>query len=123
MEAGTDELIGGQPGQGFEPFGEVVGIEERGQVLPELGMVVVMISAHGSFLDGAVHAFDLAVGPRMVGLGEAVLDAVAPTGSVERMSPQPGGNPLTVLGQIGKLDAVVGEHRMDAIRNGLDQNA
>ncbi len=28
------------------------------------------------FLDGALHAFDLAVGPGMLRLGEAVLDAV-----------------------------------------------
>jgi hypothetical protein len=35
-----------------------------------------MVALHGGHFDRAVHAFDLAVGPGVAGLGEAVLDAV-----------------------------------------------
>jgi hypothetical protein len=31
----------------------------------------------GSVLDGAVHAFDLAIGPRMLWLGQPVIDVGA----------------------------------------------
>ena len=33
--------------------------------------------AHRGVLDGAVHSFSLTVGPRVVGLGQPVLDAMA----------------------------------------------
>ena len=35
-----------------------------------------MIAFDGRVLDGAVHPFDLPVGPGMIDLGEAMLDAV-----------------------------------------------
>ena len=88
----------------------------------ELSVVVVMISAHGGLLDSAIHAFDLAVGPRMIGFGEAVFDAVAAASPVEGMPAQQSGDALPVPGQIGELDAVVGEHGMDVVRDRLDQS-
>jgi hypothetical protein len=45
-------------------------------VLSELIVMEVVVGADGGLLDGAVHAFDLAVGPRMAGLGQAVVDGV-----------------------------------------------
>ena len=38
-------------------------------------MGLVEVSFDGRVLDGSVHPFDLTVGPGMVDLGEAVLDA------------------------------------------------
>ncbi len=55
---------------------EIIGCDEVIEMLAELVMTVVMITFDGGFLDGAVHSLDLAVGPWMVDLGEAVLDAV-----------------------------------------------
>lgn len=121
MEARTDELIGSKTGQGFEAFSEVVSIEEGGEVISELGMVVIMISSHGGVFECAVHAFDLSVGPRVVGFGQTVFDAVMPAGAVKGMPAQAGGNALAVLGKIGELDAAIGKHGMDAVRNGLNQ--
>jgi hypothetical protein len=121
LPAGADELIGSEAGESLETLGEVVSVEEGGEVFAQLGVIVVVIGAHGGFLDGAVHAFDLAVGPGMVGLGEAMLDAMAAAGPVERMSSQQGRGALAVLGQIGELDAVIGEHGVDPVRHRLDQ--
>jgi len=42
---------------------------------PELLVAVVVEAFDGRVLDGAVHPFDLTIGPGMVDAGEAVLDA------------------------------------------------
>jgi len=44
---------------------------------------VSYVSPDSGFLEGAVHPFDLAVGPRMVRLGEPVLDAMLAADTVE----------------------------------------
>ena len=49
-------------------------------------MAVVVVSAHGGFLERAVHSLDLAVRPRVVGLGQAMLDVVAGAGQFEGVS-------------------------------------
>jgi hypothetical protein len=54
----------------------------------ELLVVVVVVAPDGGVLDGAVHAFDLAVGPRVLWLGEAVFDAELCAGVLEGMSPE-----------------------------------
>ena len=81
-------LVRGEAGEGFEPLGEVVGVEESRQVRPELGVALVIISSHGRFLDGAVPAFDLPAGPGVVGLGEAMINVVEGTGIFKGMSPE-----------------------------------
>jgi hypothetical protein len=45
----------------------------------------MMEALDGCVLDGAVHALDLPVGPRLVDLGEAVLDVVLPASHVEHV--------------------------------------
>ena len=57
-------------------MGEVVGIEEVGQMAAKLFVAVVVIPFDRGILDRAVHAFDLAIGPWMVWLGQAMLDTV-----------------------------------------------
>ncbi len=76
----------------------------------ELVVGVVEVSLDGSVLDGPVHAFDLPVGPGMVGLGEAVFDSINEAEAVEGMATEACGWSLPVLRQIGELAAVVGEH-------------
>ena len=43
----------------------------------KLIVAVVVIPFDRGVLDGAVHPLDLATGPRMVGLGQAMLDPIA----------------------------------------------
>ena len=51
----------------------------------ELPMCFVVIAPDGGFLERAVHSFDLAVGPWVMWLGEAVLDTVLSADAVEHM--------------------------------------
>ena len=49
-------------------------------------MAVVVVSAHGGFLERAVHSLDLSVCPRVVRLGQAMLDVAAGAGQFEGVS-------------------------------------
>lgn len=69
--------------------------------------------------DGSVHPLDLTVRPRVVRLGQPVLDAVCFADHVEAHLTRPGG--VTVARLLGKLDAVVGPDRMDPVRHGFKQ--
>ena len=57
----------------------------------------------------------------MVGFGQAMFDATAKPDPVEGMAAPPGGYAVAVLGQVGELNAAVGERGMDAIGNGSNQ--
>jgi hypothetical protein len=56
-----------------------------------------------------------------VGPGQSVFDSMKKTEPVEGMATEAGSWTLAVLRQIGELDAVVGEHGVDAVRNGFDE--
>ena len=85
----SDELVWCEALECLEPAGKVVSIDEVAEMPSELIVAVVMVAFDGRVLDGPVHALDLPVGPRMVGLGEAMLNAVLPAGPVEGMAAEP----------------------------------
>jgi len=114
-------FVGREPFERLESSGEVVGAEEVVQVHFELVVGVVEVSLHGSVLDGPVHTFDLPVGPGMVGLGQPVLDSVDMASAVEGVASKTCGWPLSVLGQVGELDAIVGEHCVDVVRHRIHE--
>jgi len=68
--------------KGREPAGEVVGCHEVGKVCSRPVVVFLVEAFDGRLLDGVVNSFDLAIGPRMVWLVEAVLDPVRLTDHV-----------------------------------------
>ena len=107
LPEGTDKLIGRQARQCFEPFAEIVGIQEAAQTVAELFMAVVVIGFQGGFLDRPVHPLHLTVGPRMIGLGQPVLDAIAKTNAVKRMPSVNGCRALPAFGQIRELNPIV----------------
>ena len=86
----ADVLVGSEPPRGLEALSEVVGVEEGFEVLSELRVGLVVIAPNGGFLEGAVHPLDLTVGPGMVRLGEAVLDAMLAADAVEHVQPVAG---------------------------------
>jgi hypothetical protein len=86
-----------------------------------LAVGVVEVSLHRSVFDGSVHALDLPVGPWMIGFGKPVFDSMKEAEPVEGVSTEACGWALTVLRQVGELDAVVGEHGVDAVRNSFDE--
>ena len=59
----ADELVRCEALQGFESAAEIVGSDEVLQMHFELPVAVVVVAFDSCFLDGAVHTFDLAVGP------------------------------------------------------------
>lgn len=70
-------------------------------------------------LDGAVHAPNQTAGPRVVGLGQAVLDPVGFADHVE--AHLPGIGCVSVPGLIGALEALIGQDRVDLSGNDLQQ--
>ena len=117
----ADVFVRGESLKGLETFGKVISSNEVCEVSSKLIVTVVVVALYGGFFDGAIHALHLTVGPGMVGLGEAMMNVMTMADPVEGMSTQPSGWPLAILGQVSELDAVVGEHGVDAIGNGLHQ--
>lgn len=126
----ADELIGREALKCLEAPGEVVGVDEVGEVLPKLVVGVIVEAVNGGLLDGSVHPLDLAVGPRVPGLGEPVVDVTDGAGMFESMSPEwfsAGDHLLDVCrrpafaGGIGEVQAIVGENRVDLVGNCSDQ--
>lgn len=90
-------------------------------MLTQLVAAIVVIAYDCRFFECSIHSFDLAVRPGMIGLGQAMLDAVlaaAQTKHVRRISR---GRTVPVLGQIGELNAVVGQDSMDFVADRLDE--
>ena len=103
-------------------LGEVMG-GYKGSDMSLLSLqVVVVVSLDRGVLDrGAVHSFGLAVGPRVIGLGQPVFDAVGDVDAVEGMRSQEAPTrALAVLGQVGEGHAVVGEHGVDLVGEAFD---
>ena len=76
MPLGTDEFVGGQPAQGLQALGVVMGPQKGLLVLIEFVRGTVVAALDGGFFAGAVHALDPALGPGVGRLGEAVRHAV-----------------------------------------------
>jgi len=93
-------------------------------------MCFVVEALDGRILDGAVHPFDLAIGPGVLGLGQTMIDVVASTRHLEGGSPEwlaalkhafdIGNRPTLALG-ISEVGPVVGEHGMDLIGDRFDE--
>lgn len=61
----------------------VVGIDEQMQMRSQLSMAVVVVAFDRRVLDRTVHSLDLPVGPRVVHLGQTVLDAMLVADTIE----------------------------------------
>ena len=85
---------------------------KSGKVSFELIVSIVMVALNGRFLDRAVHALDLTVCPRMLDLGQAMFDAVL-AADIEHVRHVSSCRTISVARREGKLDAIVGEHRVD----------
>ena len=95
-------------------------------------MGVVEVAFDSGVLDGAVHSFDLPIGPGMVGLCQPVIDVVLGAGVFEGVRPngfsslqrgldvRHSGARIAWRGEVG---CVVGEDGMDLVRDDGDQAA
>ena len=84
----TNPLERREPAKALEALRKVVRIEEGGQMRAKARMGGVEEPADGCVLDGAIHPFDLAVGPRMIEFREAMVDAVLGAGEVKGVGPK-----------------------------------
>ena len=116
--------------EGLQSSAEVVRADEVGQMLRELVVVVVMETFDGCVLDGAVHAFNLAIRPRVLGFGRPVLDAQGRTGVFEGVRPdgfalgEGFGNQVCCRSAstgCGEMGAIIGQHDADLVRHGFDK--
>ena len=87
-------------------------------MLTKLVVVFVVKPLDGGFLDGSVHAFDLAVRPGVVDLREPVLGAIFTADTVKNVLTS-----MTIFLAVCELDAVVGQDSVDVVRDGLDEVA
>jgi hypothetical protein len=94
----ADELVGREPLQGFEATGEVVSLDEVIHVRAQLVVRGVVEPLDRCFLDGAVHALDLPIRPRVSRLGQPVGHIVLGAGELEG---------------VGAEQLLAGQHRLD----------
>ena len=102
----VDGLIWRYEPERLELLGEIIGRQPVSNVASEFIDRRIVEGFDGCFLDGSDHAFGLAVGPRVIRLGQPMLDAVSRAGAAEDMA-----DPALrgALIAIGELDAVVGQ--------------
>ena len=84
-------------------------------------MIIVVVATDGGFLDGSIHSLDLYIGPRMIDLGEAMLDPMFPAAHIEHVGNVPGSRTLGVARREPELDAVVGQNCVDLVGHGCNE--
>ena len=84
----TNPLERREAPKALEPLRKVVRIEEGGHMRSKARMRGVEEPADGGLLDGAIHPFDLTVGPRMVEFREPMVDTVLGARVVKGVRPK-----------------------------------
>ena len=79
LPLGTDEFVGGQPAQGLQALGVVMGPQKGLPVLIEFVRGPVVVALHGRLFAGTVHTLDPAVGPGVGRLGSQRTAGSLPT--------------------------------------------
>ncbi len=85
----------------------------------QLIMIVVVIAFDGGVFDRPVDPLDLAVGPWMAGPGQPVFNPVGVADHVKAHGP--GIDRVSVPWLRGEPDAIIGQDRVDVIRDGFEQ--
>ncbi|BDV41013.1 hypothetical protein DSM21852_42670 (plasmid) [Methylocystis bryophila] len=62
--------------EAFQPAAKVVSVDEVSEMASQLVTIFVMITFDGCAFDRAARALDPSIRPRMVDLGEAMLDPI-----------------------------------------------
>ena len=97
----ANELVGREALEGIQSSSEIVGADEVDEMILQLFVVVVAEAFHGRFLDRAVHAFDLAIRPRVFDLGQPMIDLMLAAGAVKDVF-----EGVKMPFMIGELDAI-----------------
>ena len=106
----TDVLIGCESFERFESLREVISHQESLEMLFQVVVGLIVVLFHGGLFERAVHPFDLAIGPRMVGLGQPMVNTMLVTNPIKDML-----KGVKIAFAIRELDAVIGQHRVDLV--------
>jgi hypothetical protein len=126
----ADVFVRREAFEGLQALGEVIGGNEVCEVTSELVVGFVIEAFDRRIFDRSVHAFDLAVSPRMLGLGEAMIDVGFGAGVFEGVGSEwllasdqllDLRWPPALATRIGEVKAVVGEYGVDFVGNSGDQ--
>src|SRR5215475_3206811 len=109
-------FVGRKTTQCLELTTKVVGGDEVGQVTTQLVMGFVVVAFDGRFLECTVHQLALTIGPRGVGSGQAVLNAVCSTDFVGGMDTMAGDIAVADARQVGGLETVICQHNVNSVR-------
>jgi hypothetical protein len=99
-------------------------------MLTQLVVTVIMVAMDRGLLDGAVHSFNLPIGPRMPRLGQSVINVTDSACIFKGMAPKSTafleclldiGRCPTFAIWIGELHAIVREDRVNLVRHDFDQ--
>lgn len=112
----ADVFVGCEPLESLQATSKVVRLDEVVKVGLKLAVSLVVIAFDGCFLDRAIHSLDLTIRPRMLDLGQSMLDAVLPACAAEDML-----KGIAIPRTICELDAVVCQYRVETVGNGLDE--
>ena len=110
LPAFADVFIRCESFERFESLGEVIGHQESIQVFFQVLVGLVVILFHRGVFERAVHAFYLAIRPRMVDFGEPVVDTRFLTDAIKDML-----KCILIALTVGELDAIIGQHGVDPI--------
>ena len=114
----TDEFIWREPFERLQSVPVIVGIDEVIKVLFQLVMIVVVIPFDRCFLDRAVHAFNLGIGPGVFDFCQPMINALFGTDTVKDVNAR-----MFVVGKVGELDSIVCQDDVDHIGHHFDQIA
>ena len=118
--------------QSLEPASEVIGCDEVREMLSKLLMALVVEALDCGFLDGPVHSFNLAVGPRMLWFGQPMIDIVSRAGEFKSVSTEERpfcdslfnlANSQATAAWYREVNTIIGENRMDFVGHGRDKMA
>ena len=123
LPACNDVFISCESFKRLETLGEVVCVQEAGQMFLKLSMRFVIIAFDGGFFKSSVHAFNLSIGPGMIGFGEAMFDAMLKAAQMEHMTHEACCSPFTIAGLDAELCAIISQNSMNFIGYDLDQIA
>jgi hypothetical protein len=112
LPALTEIFIGGKPSEGVASLGEGVSHQEGVEVLFQVLMGLVIVCCDRGFLEGAMHALHLAIGPGMLGFGQPMGDGVCITDSCQDVF-----EGICILLPIRKPDAIIGELGVKCVRH------
>ncbi len=79
-------------------------------------MRFIIIAFDGRFFDRSIHSLDLSVCPRVINFRQPMFDSILATDAVEQVHKRP-----FIFLTIGELNAVVGQNRMNVIRDDRNQ--